>query len=91
MAKFLNVNGAGVAIQGYDPVSYFTGELTPGNSSISSTFDGAIYYFVNEENKVKFDAAPAEYALQYGGFCAVAVSEGKTFPVDLETYNIMSA
>ncbi|MGF1498249.1 MAG: YHS domain-containing (seleno)protein [Elainellaceae cyanobacterium] len=84
-----NLNDAGVAIDGYDPVSYFEGDRpTPGNPDLSSTVDGATYYFASAENKAKFDADPAAYIPQYGGFCAVAVSEGKTFPVDPETYKV---
>lgn len=88
MAKFLNVNDAGVAIQGYDPVSYFTDEPVPGNSNIRSTYNGATYYFSTNVNKSKFDADPTQFLPQYGGFCAVAVSEGKTFPIDPKTYKI---
>ena len=87
--KPLNLNDAGVAIDGYDPVSYFVSDRpVPGNPALSSTQDGATYYFASEENKTKFDADPAAYIPQYGGFCAVAVSEGKTFPVDAETYKV---
>ncbi|MBP0002079.1 MAG: YHS domain-containing protein [Cyanobacteria bacterium SID2] len=88
MAKLLNVNEDGIALQGYDPVSYFTGEPTQGNSEIASTYDGATYYFASESHKAQFDADPAKYAPQYGGFCAVAVSEGKTFPIDPQTYKV---
>ncbi len=87
--KPLNLNDAGVAIDGYDPVSYFVSDRpVPGNPALSSIQDGATYYFASEENKAKFDADPAAYIPQYGGFCAVAVSEGKTFPVDPETYKV---
>lgn len=89
MAKLQNLNDAGVAIDGYDPVSYFVGDHPiPGNPNISSTVEGATYYFATEENKAKFEADPVAYIPQYGGFCAVAVSEGKTFPVDPETYKV---
>lgn len=89
MANLLNLNELGVAIGGYDPVSYFEGDSpNPGNPELSSCQDGANYYFANAENKAKFDADPAAYIPQYGGFCAVAVSEGKTFPVDPKTYKV---
>ncbi len=89
MAKQQNLNDAGVAINGYDPVSYFIGDRpVHGNFTISSTVDGATYYFASEANRAKFDADPAAYIPQYGGFCAVAVSEGKIFDVDPETYKV---
>lgn len=88
MTNPINTNEQGVALQGYDPVSYFIAQPATGNPQINSTYKGATYYFSSEENKVKFDTAPEQYIPQYGGFCAVAVSEGKLVPVDPETYKI---
>lgn len=88
MAHLLNLNEAGVALQGYDPVSYFSGQPVKGSDGISSRYEGAIYYFSSDENKAAFEAMPQKYVPQYGGFCAVAVSEGKTFPVDPNTYTV---
>jgi len=86
--KPINLTESNVAIQGYDPVSYFTSEPTLGNSDINSTYEGATYQFINQENKALFDANPQKYIPQYGGFCAVAVSEGKLVPIDPKTYKI---
>ncbi len=88
MAKLLNLNEHGVALQGYDPVAYFKGQPTLGDTAISATHVGATYYFSNAENKASFEANPDSYLPQYGGFCATAVSEGKTFPVDPQTYTV---
>ncbi|PSB13538.1 hypothetical protein C7B76_19485 [filamentous cyanobacterium CCP2] len=88
MANVTSLNESGVAIQGYDPVSYFSGQPTPGSPDITASHDGATYYFATPDNKAKFEAAPEQYIPQYGGFCAVAVSEGKLVPVDPETYKI---
>jgi len=88
MANLMNVNDHGVAIEGYDPVSYFTDHPTPGNPEIHATYGDATYYFASDENKATFEADPERYAPQYGGFCAVAVSEGKLVPVNPETYKI---
>ncbi len=86
MAHLKNLNEAGVAIQGYDPVSYFLNQPKQGNEKISSVYDGAVYYFSSESNKVIFETTPQQYIPQYGGFCAVAVSEGKTFPINPNSY-----
>lgn len=88
MAKLQNLNDAGVAIQGYDPVSYFSEQPTLGSPDLTSNYEGAVYHFASPENKAKFDAEPAKYVPQYGGYCAVAVSEGKTFPIDPNTYKV---
>ncbi|NET37048.1 MAG: YHS domain-containing protein [Cyanothece sp. SIO1E1] len=88
MANLQNLNETGTALQGYDPVSYFSGRPVKGSSDISITYEGATYYFNNKANKDAFEAAPQQYVPQYGGFCAVAVSEGKTFPIDPNTYKV---
>ena len=87
MANPINV-AEGLALQGYDPVSYFSGSPAKGNPQITSSYGDASYYFTSDENKAKFDAAPEQYIPQYGGFCAVAMSEGKLFAVDPETYKV---
>lgn len=87
-ANLQNLNESDVAIEGYDPVSYFANQALKGNSEITSTYNGAIYYFTSEENKAKFNASPDSYTPQYGGFCAVAMSEGKAVPIDPETYKV---
>ncbi len=67
----------GVAAQGYDVVSFFNGSPKKGVSQYSSTFENAIYYFSSEATKNKFEEAPASFTPQYGGFCAIAMSEDK--------------
>ncbi|WP_055077063.1 YHS domain-containing (seleno)protein [Pseudanabaena sp. 'Roaring Creek'] len=84
----LNLNGAGIALEGYDPVSYFSGQPALGNPAIAFTYRGAIYYFTSAANKAHFEAEPEKYLPQYGGFCATAVSEGKTFSIDPVNYNV---
>ena len=71
-----------IALGGYDPVSYFSGDPVQGDAALSSEHEGATYYFSLEENKAAFDADPAKYAPQYGGFCATAMSEGTLFGAD---------
>ena len=83
-----NVDQKGVALGGYDPVSYFGEGPIVGNSQISSQNENVTYYFASEDNKAKFESDPQQYIPQYGGFCAVAVSEGKLVPVDPQTYKI---
>lgn len=79
----VNVNAQGVVVDGYDVVAYFTdGKPTQGSSAISSEYDGGIYWFASAEHKELFDAAPAKYAPQFGGFCAYAVSRKGLRPVD---------
>ena len=88
MSAKQNVGASNLAIEGYDPVSYFDGKPTEGEPGITSEHEGAVYRFANRANKDRFDAAPTDFAPQYGGWCAVAASEGKYFPVNPETYEI---
>lgn len=67
------------AVGGYDPVAYFTeGKPVKGSAKISTEYKGAKWYFLSAENRDKFVASPAQYEPQYGGYCAWAVSQGKT-------------
>jgi len=67
----------GLGAQGYDVVSFFEKNPQKGNVSHSSSFNDAKYLFSSLENKEKFDASPEAFTPQYGGFCAIAMSEGK--------------
>lgn len=65
------------ALQGYDPVAYFTiGEATEGSKKFSTTYMGAEFQFASQENLDLFIANPETYAPQYGGYCAWAISQG---------------
>lgn len=79
------VDDAGVAINGYDPVSYFKGAPSIGDAAFTSVRDGAIYRFANAENKAAFDADPAAFEPQYGGYCAYGAAKGAKFKTVPET------
>jgi YHS domain-containing protein len=77
----------GVAILGYDPVAYFAeGAAVTGDPEVSLEWNGATWYFSSEANRDLFEADPAQYAPQYGGYCAWAVSRGYTALVDPEQW-----
>ncbi|MCF6321774.1 MAG: YHS domain-containing protein [Rhizobiaceae bacterium] len=80
----------GVAINGYDPVAYFTmSKPVEGSSDFSSQWNDAIWYFSSAQNKTMFDASPEKYAPQYGGYCAFAVSYGSTASTVPEAWTIV--
>ena len=86
----VNVAGAShVAIEGYDPVAFFT-DSKPVNGSpfISATHQGATYFFATEEHKQLFTQNPDKYVPQYGGFCAFGVGLNALFPVDITTWQV---
>lgn len=85
-----NLDRKGVALQGYDPVAFFTAaQPVKGNSAIASTVQGATYYFASAEHKAAFDQAPAKYEPQFGGYCAYGVSRGKLVAVDVNAFQVV--
>lgn len=85
-----NVDQNGVAIQGYDPVAYFTeGRAVKGETAFSATASGATYHFASPDHKALFEADPARYAPQYGGYCAYAASINTVSPIDPQYWEIV--
>ncbi|MEM7479986.1 MAG: YHS domain-containing (seleno)protein [Acidobacteriota bacterium] len=79
-----------VAIRGYDPVAYFAaGEPVKGSDDFAHQWMGAEWRFASAENRDLFAADPEKYAPQYGGYCAYAVSRGKTASIDPEAWRIV--
>lgn len=80
----------GLAIEGYDPVSYFDGKPAEGKNNLTYSYKGVIYRFSNQGNLAKFKSAPEKYEPVYGGWCAYAMGEnGEKVKVDPETYKIV--
>lgn len=87
-ARHLNLE-KGLAIQGYDPVSYFQGKAAKGSKEHTVNHQGTIYYFVSAANAGAFKREPAKYEPQYGGWCAYAMgAKGEKVSVDPKTYKI---
>ncbi len=91
-SKHFNVKAGSAAIQGYDPVAYFTaGKAIKGKSAVAARFKGITYYFSSEENRKAFLADPARYEPQYGGWCAYAMgSSGEKVEIDPDTFKILN-
>ncbi|MEP3482307.1 MAG: YHS domain-containing (seleno)protein [Fuerstiella sp.] len=89
-ADLVNTSGAsGVAINGYDPVAFFTDKKpVNGNFQIAAKHRGATYFFASEAHKAMFQKNPDKYAPQCGGYCAFGVSVGALFPVDINTWQV---
>jgi YHS domain-containing protein len=89
--SLLNLDKNGVALQGYDPVAFFTqNRPVMGNPQFESKYAGARYFFSSAEDKALFDANPAKYEPQFGGFCAYGVSRGHTVPIKIEAFQIVN-
>lgn len=82
-------NKQGLAIQGYDPVAYFTdNKAVKGNAKFNSEHEGAKYQFVSAEHKAMFEANPEKYAPAYGGYCGYAASIDRLSPISPEWFQI---
>jgi hypothetical protein len=89
--KHFNINKSTLAINGYDPVAYFTtNKGVEGRKDISLINEGITYYFSSTQNRELFKANPSKYEPQYGGWCAYAMGEnGDKVSVDPKTFKIL--
>jgi len=67
----------GVALEGYDAVSYFTEpEPLVGKPDFEFMWQGVPWYFATAANRDVFMRNPEVYAPQYGGHCVMSLSRG---------------
>jgi hypothetical protein len=67
-----------LAIQGYDPVAYFTLErATRGDPRFQFQWDEHRWQFSSARHRELFKSDPVRYAPQFSNFCAVALARGE--------------
>ncbi|MBR2117322.1 MAG: YHS domain-containing (seleno)protein [Pseudomonadota bacterium] len=70
---------SGLAIDGYDPVAYFTdAEAARGQPDVEASAGGTVWRFRNEANRAVFLAHPDIYGPRFGGYDPVDVARGRT-------------
>ncbi|MGJ4956185.1 YHS domain-containing (seleno)protein [Bradyrhizobium sp. HKCCYLRH2015] len=70
---------SGLAIDGFDPVSYFVdGKAMPGLPDFEASQGGVVWRFRNEGNRASFLAHPEVYGPQFGGYDPTDVARGVT-------------
>jgi YHS domain-containing protein len=85
-AEVVNIDKNGLALQGYDPVAYFTdGKPVKGSPEFTAIHKGSTYQFASTEHKQLFEKSPAKYEPQFGGFCGYAASINKLAPIEVNT------
>ena len=77
VAPGLTYAGAPLGLHGADPVSLLAGTQIEGDAQYFAAHEGVAYYFANEENKVLFEANPARFLPENGGFCTYGVAFAK--------------
>ena len=79
----------GVAINGTDPVVYFTMSIPlQGCADHAINWNGVTWHFASGENQQIFERNPDKYAHQYGGHCAYAMSKEYIAPTVLQVWTI---
>ena len=87
--QHLNVK-KNVALEGYDPVSYFNGKALEGQPALKLNYKNVTYQFASQDNLLKFKLHPEKYEPAYGGWCAYAMGEsGEKVKIDPETFTIL--
>ena len=78
------------AIDGYDPVAYFT-EKKPvqGKVEFSQVFDERRYLFSSAKHRDLFAANPERYEPQFNGLCAGGVSKGNKVKADPTIWRVI--
>jgi YHS domain-containing protein len=82
----------GLAIQGYDPVAYFTqNKAVKGSKQFVVLAEGVTYYLSSAVNKELFLKDYKKYEPQYGGWCAYAMgATNEKVEIDPETFKIVN-
>lgn len=80
----------GLAIDGYDPVAYFT-EQKPvkGSAQFPANFQGSTFQFASATNRDIFVADPDKYTPQYGGYCAYGTAKGYKASIDPAAFTLV--
>ena len=87
----LNLDKTGAAIQGYDPVAFFTdNKPVKGKPEFPIRHNGALYYFASKEHHDLFKSDPVKYEPVFGGYCAYGVSKGKLVEIDVDAFQIVN-
>lgn len=78
------------AINGYDPVGYFTdSKPIEGKKEHSLEWKGETWYFTSSQHLEAFKSNPEKYAPQFGGYCAYGMSRGYKAKTDADAWTIV--
>ncbi len=85
-----NFERNGLAIDGYDPVAYFT-EQKPvkGLPEFRVESESSTFQFASAAHRDAFAADPSKYVPQYGGYCAYGMAKGYKASIDPAAFTIV--
>ena len=78
----------GLALEGYDVVSYFLNQPLKGSSIFSYHFQELEWRFANQQNLDLFVNNPEKYVPQYGGYCAFGAANGYKAKPKMSSYHV---
>lgn len=78
----------GIAIDGSDPVGYFTKGGPVAGGDVTAQYKGATWRFADQASADTFRADPAAFEPAFGGYCAFAASRGYLAPTTPEAWTI---
>ncbi len=89
--KHFRLSPLHLALDGYDPVSYFQSGPVKGKSSITYDYKGIRYHFANDVNKNEFITKPDLYEPAWGGWCGHAMAvRGEKVEINPLCYKIIN-
>ncbi len=79
----------GIALEGYDPITFFEeSEPVLGKKDLSLDYKGVEWRFTTSDNLSEFKSRPESYIPKYGGYCAYGTSNGYKAPTKIETWTV---
>ena len=78
----------GVALTGYDVISYLEKRAERGTRENSASYGGVTWWFTSEEHRRIFAAEAERFVPEYGGFCAYSVGRGAAATADPRVYAV---
>jgi len=84
--KAISASEDGIAVGGYDVVSYFDGGAQKGTTEHSTEWNGATFHFASGAHRDAFTQDPERYIPQYGGYCSFGMGFGKAATADPEAF-----
>jgi YHS domain-containing protein len=78
-----------VMLKGADVTAYFTqGRYVQGSPQFKSVYESVTFRFASAEAKRLFDADPAKYLPQFGGYCANGIAYAIPWGGDADTFRV---
>lgn len=86
----VTLSGNSLGLHGFDPVSVMDADSPQiGNAAYTAAHEGVDYYFATKAALELFEADPAAYLPEFGGFCAYGVFVGKKLDGDVRYADIV--